>query len=76
VRDLRLLYSKVRSASPWIRTGSPAPQKKLRARLKNAIGKVTGDGRLQANGKADKSKGKLQNTTGGAKDAVRDALKK
>jgi uncharacterized protein YjbJ (UPF0337 family) len=40
------------------------------------IGKVTGDGRLQANGKADKSKGKLQNTTGGAKDAVRDALKK
>jgi uncharacterized protein YjbJ (UPF0337 family) len=50
--------------------------KEAKGALKNAIGKVTGDGRLQADGKADKSKGKLQNTTGGAKDAVRDALKK
>jgi len=67
---LRLLHSKLRRASLRIRTGSPVPRKKLRA-LKNAIVKVTGDARLQADGKADKRKGKRQNTTGGAKDALK-----
>jgi uncharacterized protein YjbJ (UPF0337 family) len=31
---------------------------------------------LQPDGLAHKSKGKLQNTTGGAKDAARDGLEK
>jgi uncharacterized protein YjbJ (UPF0337 family) len=44
--------------------------------VKEAIGKVTGDAKLQADGRSDKAKGKIQNAVGGVKDAVRDALKK
>ena len=43
--------------------------------IKQAAGKVTGDTKLQAEGAADKTKGKLQNAVGGAKDALRDATK-
>ena len=43
--------------------------------LKEAAGKVTGDAKLKAEGAADKAAGKVQNAIGGAKDAVRDALK-
>jgi uncharacterized protein YjbJ (UPF0337 family) len=39
--------------------------------VKEVAGKVTGDAKLQAAGKADKAKGKLQNAFGGVKDAVR-----
>ena len=41
--------------------------------VKDAAGKVTGDAKLQAEGKADKVKGKLENALGGAKDALREA---
>jgi len=40
---------------------------------KEAVGKVTGDAKLQAEGNADKVKGKIENAIGGAKDALRDA---
>jgi len=43
--------------------------------VKDAVGKVTGDTKLQAEGKADKAAGKVQNTVGGAKDAVRGGTK-
>ena len=43
--------------------------------LKQAAGKITGDAKLQAEGAADKTAGKVQNAVGGVKDAVRDALK-
>jgi len=43
--------------------------------IKDAAGKVTGDAKLQAEGKADKATGKVQSTVGGAKDAVRDMTK-
>ena len=43
--------------------------------IKDAVGKVTGDTKLQAEGKADKAAGKVQSTVGGAKDAVRDVVK-
>ncbi len=43
--------------------------------VKEAAGKVTGDAKLQTEGKADKIKGKVQNAIGGAKDAGRDALR-
>ncbi len=42
--------------------------------VKEAAGKVTGDAKLEAEGKADKAAGKVQNAVGGAKDAARDAL--
>ena len=43
--------------------------------VKEAAGKVTGDGKLQAEGAGEKAAGKVQNAIGGAKDAVRDAAK-
>jgi uncharacterized protein YjbJ (UPF0337 family) len=40
--------------------------------VKEAVGKVTGDKKTQAEGTAEKAAGKVQNTAGGAKDAVKD----
>jgi uncharacterized protein YjbJ (UPF0337 family) len=37
---------------------------------------VTGDKQTQAEGAAEKTAGKAQNAVGGAKDTVRDAVKK
>ena len=50
--------------------------KKVTGSVKEAIGKVTGDTKLQAEGKADKVAGTAQNAAGGAKDAVRDVADK
>ena len=44
--------------------------------VKDAAGKLIGDDKLRAEGQADKLKGKLESTLGGAKDAVRDVAKK
>lgn len=43
--------------------------------VKEAVGKVTGDNKLQAEGAADKLAGKAKSAVGEAKDAVRDTLK-
>ena len=50
--------------------------KVLKGSVREAIGKVTGDAKLETEGKADKVEGKVQNAIGGVKDAVRDTLKK
>ena len=39
--------------------------------VKEIIGKVTGDAKLQADGKAEKAAGKIQNAVGGLKDTLR-----
>jgi uncharacterized protein YjbJ (UPF0337 family) len=44
--------------------------------IKEAVGKLTGDTKTQAEGAAEKTAGKVQNAIGGAKDAAREALKK
>ncbi len=44
--------------------------------IKEAAGKVIGDGKLQAEGKVEKEAGKVQNAVGGLKDTARDAVKK
>jgi uncharacterized protein YjbJ (UPF0337 family) len=44
--------------------------------IKEAAGKATGDSKLQAEGAADKTAGKVQNAVGGVKDAVRDATRR
>ena len=41
--------------------------------IKDAAGKLTGDAKLQAEGKMDKLKGKIESAVGGAKDALREA---
>ena len=44
--------------------------------IKDAAGKVAGDHKLQAEGKADKAVGKVQSEVGKAKDNVRDAVRR
>ncbi len=50
--------------------------KVIKGTVEEAIGKVTGDAKLETEGKADKIAGKVQNAIGSVKDAVRDTLKK
>jgi uncharacterized protein YjbJ (UPF0337 family) len=45
--------------------------KQVKGAVKEAAGKVFGDAKLNAEGKADKIEGKVQNAIGGAKDALR-----
>ena len=40
--------------------------------VKEVAGKVVGDAKLEAEGKADKAAGKVQNAVGGVKDAVKE----
>lgn len=42
--------------------------------IKKGVGELTGDEKMQAEGMADKAKGKAQSAVGGAKDAARDAV--
>lgn len=50
--------------------------KQAKGAVKEAIGKVTGDAKLQSEGKADKATGKIQNAAGGLADSVRESLNK
>jgi uncharacterized protein YjbJ (UPF0337 family) len=50
--------------------------KQVKGSVKEAVGKVTGDTKTQAEGAAEKAAGKAQSTVGGAKDAIRDTFKK
>ena len=45
--------------------------KQVKGAFKKLVGKATGDAKLEAEGKADKTAGKIQNAVGGLKDAVR-----
>lgn len=49
--------------------------KVVKGSMKEAVGKVLGDAKLEAEGKADKATGKVQNAVGGLKDTARAALK-
>ena len=42
--------------------------------MKEVAGKVTGDTKLETEGKAGQVAGKIQNTVGGMKDAVKEAV--
>ena len=48
--------------------------KQAKGTLKEAVGKVTGDAKTEAEGNADKAEGKVQNTVGGIKDKAREVL--
>jgi len=49
--------------------------KQVAGSIKEAVGKITGDKKTQAEGTADKTAGKAENAVGGTKDVVRDTLK-
>lgn len=46
-----------------------------KGKVKEGLGKITGDEKMKSEGKADQAAGKVQNAIGGAKDAARDALR-
>ena len=46
--------------------------KSLGGNIKEAVGKVTGDEKLKAEGRAEQVEGKVQNAVGGLKDTLRD----
>jgi uncharacterized protein YjbJ (UPF0337 family) len=50
--------------------------KQMEGSIKEVVGKAVGNTKLQADGEAEKTEGKIQNAVGGVKDAVSDALKK
>ncbi len=45
--------------------------KNLGGKIKEGFGKLTGDSKTEAEGKADQVEGKVQNTWGGIKDAIK-----
>ena len=45
--------------------------KQAKGSVKEAAGKIVGDAKLTADGKADKVEGKVQNAVGGVKDALK-----
>ena len=48
---------------------------KVKGAVKDAAGKVTGDEKMQGEGKMDKAKGAAHNAAGDAKDTARDATR-
>ena len=48
----------------------------VKGSVKEAVGKAVGDAKLQSDGKAEQTAGKIQNAVGGVKDAVREIVKK
>ena len=46
--------------------------KNMGGEIKEAAGKLTGDEKLKADGRADQAEGKIQNAVGGLKDTLRD----
>jgi uncharacterized protein YjbJ (UPF0337 family) len=46
--------------------------KEAKGAIKETTGKVVGDAKLTAEGKADKAEGKVQNAIGGLKDAMKE----
>jgi uncharacterized protein YjbJ (UPF0337 family) len=45
--------------------------KEIKGAIKQAIGKIVGDAKLQSDGKTDKIEGKVQNAVGGVKDTLK-----
>lgn len=46
--------------------------KQAKGAVKETVGKIAGDRKTEAEGKAEKIEGKVQNTVGSAKDAIRE----
>ena len=49
--------------------------KTVGGKIKEAVGKVTGDQKTVAEGQAEQKVGKVQNAVGGLKDTIRDIQK-
>jgi uncharacterized protein YjbJ (UPF0337 family) len=49
--------------------------KEIKGSVKEAVGKVVGDAKLQSDGKAERTAGQIQNAVGSVKDTVRKIVK-
>ncbi len=67
----RVVVHQSRKETPMDKDRIEGSAKQVKGALKEAAGKLTGDAKLQADGKADKAAGKIQNAVGGVKDALR-----
>jgi uncharacterized protein YjbJ (UPF0337 family) len=45
--------------------------KQIKGSIKESVGKVVGDAKLQVDGKADRTAGKVQNMAGSIKDSLK-----
>jgi uncharacterized protein YjbJ (UPF0337 family) len=45
-----------------------------KGKVKEGVGKMTGDQKTEAEGKVDQAKGKVENAVGSAKDKLRETL--
>jgi uncharacterized protein YjbJ (UPF0337 family) len=57
------------------RNRSAGAARQAKGSVKEAIGKITGDGKTQAEGSADKTAGQAQNAVGSVQDTIRDIIK-
>lgn len=48
--------------------------KKMGGNVKEGLGNLVGDEKMKREGQSDQAEGKLQNSWGGVKDSVRDAV--
>jgi uncharacterized protein YjbJ (UPF0337 family) len=46
----------------------------VKGKIKEGVGKMTGDSKTEAEGQAEQVKGKAQNAVGGLKDKAREVL--
>lgn len=53
------------------RDRSEGSAKTIKGRVKEGLGKALGDSKMEAEGKMDKTEGRIQNAIGGIKDSVR-----
>ena len=51
--------------------GVKGSARQAKGTAKSVAGKITGDSKLEAEGKAEKAAGKIQNAVGGIKDSLR-----
>ncbi|MBB4200022.1 CsbD family protein [Rhodoblastus sphagnicola] len=49
--------------------------KEITGRVKQAAGAAVGDSKLESQGKAEKTEGKIQNAIGGLKDTIKETGK-
>jgi uncharacterized protein YjbJ (UPF0337 family) len=56
---------------PIDRDRTEGSAKNVGGKLKEGVGKLTGDSKTEAEGKTDQAEGKVQNTIGGIKDTLR-----
>jgi uncharacterized protein YjbJ (UPF0337 family) len=50
--------------------------KQMVGAVKEVVGKALGDGKSQADGRAERAAGKVQNAVGGLKDSAREIIAK